>query len=365
MFRIAKIDAFAVVLPLTAPIKLSTITIPHTDNLIVRIADDRGRIGWGEASSAPMMTGETSAGMVAAVRFMAGKLEGGAVEDASALPDLIEPLMVANHAAKSAIDMALLDLIGKHMAAPLYEVLGGRQRDKVAMIWRISGAADEIETARKRREEGFAAFKVKVATNDPETDLRRAETARQAVGDGVRVSADANEGYSPADALTFACRAGDAGLDFFEQPVRGDNIAAMQACAAAASIPVGADEGLHRLADIERHHALGAAAGGSLKLIKLGGAFQVKAASELMQRLGMHVNLAGKAADSSIGSAAVAHVALALPLLDWDCNITSPYLADDIVETPVSVVDGHIVTPEGPGLGIVVDEDKLAHYRSA
>ena len=61
---------------------------------------------------------------------------------------------------------------------------------------------------------------------------------------------------------------------------------------------------------------------------------------------------------SSIGSAAVAHLALALPLLDWDCNITSPYLVDDLVERPV--VDGHIVTPEGPGLGVAVDEDQLA-----
>jgi muconate cycloisomerase len=78
----------------------------------------------------------------------------------------------------------------------------------------------------------------------------------------------------------------------------------------------------------------------------------------------MHVNLAGKAADSSIGSAAGAHLALALPLLDWDCNITSPHLADDIVKAPITVVDGHIVTPEGPGLGVTVDEEKLARYRS-
>lgn len=108
---------------------------------------------------------------------------------------------------------------------------------------------------------------------------------------------------------------------------------------------------------------LGAAAGGSLKLIKLGGAFQVMAAASLMQRLGMHVNLAGKAADTSIGSAAIAHVALALPVLDWDCNITNQYLVDDVAKNPVAVVDGHVVTPEGPGLGIAVDEDKLAKYR--
>lgn len=363
MFRISKIDAFAVVLPLTSPVKLSTITIPSCDNLIVRITDDSGRVGWGEASSAPMMTGETSQGMVAAVRFMAQRLEGREVVEATALPDLIEPLIYGNHAAKSALDMALLDLIGQHQDKPLHEILGGRIRDRVAMIWRISGASDEIATAQKRHDEGFVAFKVKVATNDPTTDLGRAEAARQAVGGNARVSADANEGYSPNDALHFARSAGDVGLDFFEQPVRGDNIEAMRACAEAASIPISADEGLHSLEDIERHHELGAAAGGSLKLIKLGGAFQVMAAARLMQRLGLHVNLAGKAADTSIGSAAIAHLALALPALDWDCNITNQYLVDDVARNPVAVVDGYIVTPEGPGLGITVDEDKLARYR--
>lgn len=365
MFRISKIDAFAVVLPLTTPVKLSTITIPACDNLIVRITDETGRVGWGEASSAPMMTGETSPGMVAAVRFMAERLDGRAIEDASALPDLIEPLMYGNHAAKSAIDMALLDLVGQRQKKPLYEIIGGRKRDRVAMIWRISRAIDEIETAKRRRDEGFVAFKVKVATNRPETDLARADAARRAVGAGMRVSADANEGYSPTDALIFARRAGDVGLDFFEQPVRGHDIDAMRACADAASIPIGADEGLHGLDDIQHHHDRGAAAGGSLKLIKLGGAFQVIAAADLMQRLGMCVNLAGKAADTSIGSAAIAHVALALPVLDWDCNITNQYLVDDVAKNPVRVVDGHIVTPEGPGLGITVDEDKLARYRSS
>ena len=139
----------------------------------------------------------------------------------------------------------------------------------------------------------------------------------------------------------------------------------MHACAKAASIPIGADEGLHSLEDIARHHELGAAAGGSLKLIKLGGAFQVLQAANLMQRLQMHVNLAGKAADTSIGSAAIAHLALALPVLDWDCNITNQYLVDDVVKNPVAVVDGHIVTPEEPGLGISIDEDKLSRYSQA
>ena len=89
------------------------------------------------------------------------------------------------------------------------------------------------------------------------------------------------------------------------------------------------------------------------------------AAARLMDSLGMHVNLAGKTADTSIGSAAIAHVAVALPQLDWDVNITNHLLVDDVVTSPIKVIDGHIAPPEGPGLGIAVDEDKLARYRTA
>lgn len=365
MFRIKNIDALTIAVPMTTPIRMSTGTITASDNLIVRVDDTAGHVGWGEAASAPMMTGETSPGMVAAVRFMAGRLEGREVEEAIAIRDLVGGAMHGNNAAKSALDMALLDLTGQHLGMPLYDILGGRQRPRAAMIWRISGAADEMETARRRRGEGFVAFKVKVATHDPEIDLARARSAREAVGAGVTVSADANEGFSTADGLTFASGAGGAGLDFFEQPVRGADIEAMRACARAASIPISADEGLHGLEDIRRHHDLSAAAGGSLKLIKFGGAFQVIEAAKLMGDFGMAVNLAGKAADTSIGSAAIAHLAVALPGLDWDANITNQYLAGDVARDPVRVEDGHIVTPEGSGLGIGVDDALVERYRKA
>ena len=362
MFRIKSIEARRIAVPMKTAISMSTGTIAASDNIVVRVGDDHGRVGWGEAASAPMMTGETSRGMAAAVRFMAERLVGAEIACVQAIPALLAAAMHGNAAAKSAIDMALFDLAGQVRALPLYELIGGKTRQRAAMIWRISGAPDEMETARRRRAEGFVAFKVKVATHDPQTDLDRATRAREAVGPDVRVSADANEGFSRANALVFAAGAGAAGLDFFEQPVRGKDLEAMQACAAASEIPIAADEGLHGLDDIKRHKALGAAAGGSVKLIKFGGAFQVIEAGELMGRLDMKVNLAGKAADTSIGSAAVAHLALALPSLEWDANITNQYLAGDVARDPVRVEDGHIVTPEGPGLGIAVDEDLIERF---
>jgi len=365
MFRIEKIDAFAVAVPLKTPIKMAGIYIDTCDNLIVKITDSSGKVGWGEGSSAPTMTGDMAEGMVAAVKFMASRLQGTEIEDASQLQDLIEPLMHGNHGSKSALDGALHDLIGQHLGKPMYELLGGKTRDRAPMFWMIAGGPDEMQLARLRRDEGYIAFKVKVGVNEPEVDLERARTARSVVGDGVHVSADANQGFSPKNAVTFARGAGDAGLDFFEQPVMGHDIAAMRACADVCSVPIGADEGIHSIGDIQRHHDEGAAEGGSLKLIKLGSAAEVMNAGRLMQSLSMRVNLAGKTADTSIASAAISHLAVALPTLEWDASVTNQYLIDDVVTNPVAVVDGHIVTPDGPGLGIVVDEAKLEKYRRA
>jgi muconate cycloisomerase len=110
---------------------------------------------------------------------------------------------------------------------------------------------------------------------------------------------------------------------------------------------------------------MGAARGASLKTIKLGGLSQVMAAGRLMHALGMHVNLAGKIADSSIASSAIVHLGAALPQLDWDISITCQYLAQDIVELPLMVEGGHVRVTDRPGLGVTVDENRLARFTAA
>lgn len=365
MFKIAKIEACAVAIPLKMPIKMSGILIETCDNLIVKVTDTEGNVGWGEASSAPTMTGETVEGLVAATNFMAQRLEGTEIQDQNQLVTTIEPLMVANHSAKSAIDGALYDLIGKHTNKPMYELLGGKKRDQAPMFWMIAGSKDEMELAQARIDEGYIAFKVKVGPNPPEYDLERSEKSRKICGDNVHVSADANQGYSPENAFIFAKGAGNAGLDFFEQPVHGHDIKSMSKCAELCDVPIGADEGIHSIEDIQKHYDAGAAMGGSLKLIKLGSAQGVMEGAKLMQSLSMSVNLAGKTADTSIASAAISHLAVSLPTLEWDASVTNQYLTDDIVKNPIPVVNGHIVTPDGPGLGIEVDESKIDQYRRA
>jgi muconate cycloisomerase len=218
----------------------------------------------------------------------------------------------------------------------------------------------DVAAARRMAAEGFVAYKVKIGGAAPEADLERAAAVRAALGDKPHISADANQGYSREAALIFAQGAASAGLDFVEQPVAYQDIDSMVAVAAATTVPIGADEGIHSLDDIEKHHARKAARGASLKTIKLGGLTSVMAAGRRMHALGMHVNLAGKIADSSVASAAIVHLATALPQLDWDVSVTCQYLAQDIVREPVRIANGHARLPDRPGLGIEVDESRLS-----
>jgi L-alanine-DL-glutamate epimerase-like enolase superfamily enzyme len=117
----------------------------------------------------------------------------------------------------------------------------------------------------------------------------------------VQISADANQGWSIDQAIRFVEGIGDA-LDFVEQPVMGHDLDGMAQVARHASVPIGANEGLHSNADIQRHHDVSAAQGGSLKMIKLGGMTRTYQAAKLCGTLGMSINMAGKIAESSLAS---------------------------------------------------------------
>jgi len=364
MLKIRNIDSFAVSVPMTAPVKMAGITIPNADNLIVRITDTEGVAGWGEAASAPTMTGETPEGMVAAAKFIAARITGTEIEKIDDIPSLLEHSMYGNHSVKAALEIALLDLLGKKNDVPVYELFGNKARSRAPVIFLVSNddLSAEVADAKAKADAGFTAFKVKVGVKGVETDLARSRAVREALGMGVRISADANQGYSPEQALQFAKSAGDMGIDFFEQPVAGEDLDSMHACAEVCTVPIGADEGIHTVNDILQHHKLGAARGGSIKPIKLGGMIAVYKAGKLMNDLGMHVNLSGKVADTSIASAAIAHLAVALPQIDWDVNVANQYLVEDVVAEPIVTVDGYVSPPDRPGLGVDPVDEKLKQF---
>lgn len=273
--------------------------------------------------------------------------------------------MYGNTSARTAIEMALYDIVGKAEGKTVAELLGGIRRQEMPVLWMLATGTRDVDVpeAQAKFQQGFQAFKIKVGGNAPEVDIERTVEIREHVH-GAQVSADANQGWTVEQGLTYVTGASQA-LDFFEQPVVGANIEGMAKIAAASKCPIGADEGIHSIADIRRHKDMAAAQGGSLKMIKLGGVTRAYEAACLCAELGMHVNLAGKVSESSVSSACVLNLAAAVPQNDWGLSITTQYLEGDVVRNPVVIREGMGQLPAGPGLGVEVDEDALNRFAIA
>lgn len=364
--RIASVEPIAVSLPMVKPVKMSFEEVGRAENLVVRVQTEDGVVGWGEAASAPTMTGETLAGMTAAAAHLAPHLRGADAADPGAAMAGVDRYLYGNNAAKSAIEMALYDALGRATGKPLYELLGGRRRSRIAMLRMVgTGHVDsDIEEAKRSRALGFVAFKIKVGIAAPEADAKRTRAVCAALGGGVLVCADANQAWTPDEAVAYVQAVADTPLAFFEQPVAAADIDGMARVARASRIPISVDEGLHSMDDLRRHHEAGAAQGCSLKTIKLGGVRPVVDAGLLCEALGLKINLACKIAESGIATAAMLHLSAVVPNVDWGVSLTSQYLAEDVVRGLPAIAGGHLDVPTGPGLGIEVDEARVrAHAR--
>jgi muconate cycloisomerase len=362
---IRRVEVIPVALPLKKPMAMAGITIAHAHNIVVRIEAADGTVGWGEAASAPTMTGDTLGGLVAAVRDHLSPLLIG--KDVWARPALCRGLRAAlmgNTGAHSAVEMALFDLAGRAARQPLIEMIGGAKRAQVAPMWLLGNPTPQadIAEAHAKEREGFHFFKLKIGTKPIEQEIAATLELRAALGAAVPLCADANCGLSLADARRYVAETRAAGLMFVEQPLPPEALDELAQLAKNSPVPIGADEAIHSIADIERQASCGVG-GVSLKLIKLGGIAATLDAVQRCQRLKLSVNVAAKIAESSIASAAAVHLACAVPDIDWGVSLTHFYLAEDIAR-PLPLRDGMVALPSGPGLGIEVDEAAIARLRA-
>jgi muconate cycloisomerase len=359
---IRRVDAIAIALPLKNPMKMAGITIAKAENLLVRIESRDGLVGWGEAPSAPTMTGDTLGGLVASVRDHLAPLLIG--KDANADHRvMLRRALVGNTGAHSAIEMALLDLAGRASHTRMIDFLIARPpRRKVAPMWLLGNATPEqdIAEARVKQAEGFDFFKLKIGAKPLADDIATTLAVREALPD-TPLCADANCGLTLAAARRYVERTRETKLLFVEQPLPADDFVGVKALA-RSKVPIGLDESIHALSDIEATRRAGGK-GVSLKLIKLGGLREAFAAGKLCRKLGLKINVAAKIAESSIGTAAAVHLACAVPNVDWGVSLTNFYLAADIVRKPIALSGAAVALPEGHGLGVEVDEAAVERFR--
>ena len=364
---ITRVDAMGVAIPLKKPMRMAGVRITHAENLIVRIEADNGMVGWGESASAPTMTGDLVPGMLCAVeQFFKPLLIGKEIFERNTLMQQVHRAVLRNSGAKCAVDSALLDLCGKTMEMPVYELLGGARRRELRPMHLLGNDSidEDVKEARAKMADGISFFKIKVGVKPTEQEVESTRLLRQALGPEAILCADGNMGLSADQVIAYCDQVAEQNLLFLEQPLRSDNLQGMADLASRLSIPICADESVGSTADMMQLKTSGAASGVNLKIIKFGGLAAVVHASHLCEEIGFAINLACKVGESSIAAAGISQIGYVMSNLDWGISMTNHYLADDLVLEPVAPVNGVIRIDRKPGLGITVDEQKVQKYRT-
>jgi L-alanine-DL-glutamate epimerase-like enolase superfamily enzyme len=342
--------------------------------LLVKVHTDEGIVGIGEASCTARWSGEdqvTAAHFID--RYFAPLLAGETVDDIQRLSTKFAAAVAGNYFTKSAVEMALWDIIGKAHGKPAWQIARSDSSVPSALVvptkWSVSGIepAKAAEIAKWAVSQGFSKMKVKVGINPPE-DVARVRAVREAVGPVIKLGIDANGGWpSPTIAIeTINQLCNHCQIYFAEQPVPPGNPATMAEVRRNISVPIIADESVYTLDDAKMLARAEAADVFSIYVGKAGGIGPARAIAEFAHSVGINCTI-GSNLELGVGSAAMIHLALSAPGIDADtypCDIIGPlFYEDDVLAEPLQISGGLARLHDQPGLGVELDEAKVEKYR--
>jgi L-alanine-DL-glutamate epimerase-like enolase superfamily enzyme len=343
----------------------------HTTSpfLLVEVHTDEGITGLGEASCTPRWSGEdqvTGAHLIHT--YLEPLLRGEDPREVEVLCRKFRLAFAANYFTKAAVEMALWDIAGKAAGKPVYELLGGKVRERVPTKWSVSGLEPEkaADIARWAVGQGFRAMKVKVGI-EPDGDVERVKAVREAVGPDVKLGVDANGGWSPEGAIRTIERLYVHGIYFAEQPVAPEDAAEMANVRRSIRVPLVADESIYTLQDAKMLALLEAADVFSIYVGKAGGIGPALRIAQFAESAGLKCTV-GSNLELGVGSAAMVHLALAargIAAEEFPCDIIGPlYYEDDVVREPLPIRPGAAEANNRPGLGVDLDDAKVEQYRN-
>lgn len=362
------VDSVIVDLPLRRPHKFKSMSATHQSYLLTRVRTTDGVEGVGEAvvPGGPWWGGESVETMKVIVDgYLAPMLAGADATRVEFLMHEADHLVAGNSFAKAAVEMALFDAWGKSVGMPVYQLLGGLCRDSIPVTWALGAESTEdvVNEAEEKLVAGLhSSFKLKMGAIDPAADAERISAVANALGDKASVRVDLNAAWDEVTSARWLPRLEHAGIDLIEQPVPGWNIDAMRRLADKLTIPIMADESLHSPNDAFRLCREAAADIFSLKVHKHGGLLRTRKVAAIAEAAGLSCH-GGSSIESSIGTAGAAHAYAAIAGVTFGCELFGPLLlAEDITDDPVTYTGGGLRVPTGPGLGVTVDEDKIAKF---
>ncbi|OWJ64494.1 muconate/chloromuconate family cycloisomerase [Inquilinus limosus] len=365
---VAEIRSTIVDVPTRRRHKLSSLSVTAQSYVVVELRLANGAEGIGEAATlgGPRWSEESVESIKAAIdRYLAPALIGQPADRFEAAGARMDAAAKRNTAAKSAIETALYDAVGRTLGVPAALLLGGVVRDRFPVLWTLASGdpGQEIEEAEgKLAARLHRTFKVKIGAQDPAADLARLRRLAGALGDRADLIVDANQAWDETTAVRCLPVLGDLGVRLVEQPLPAWNVAGMARLKARTDVPLMADECVFSAHDMLAVAQAAAADVVSLKLVKHGGLLNTRKVAAVAEAAGIGL-YGGCLLESSIGAAAHLQAFATLRELGWGCEHFGPQiLTDDLAVEPLRFQDFEVLLPAGPGIGVTLDRDKLRRY---
>lgn len=363
--KITSIDAYAVSVPIEAPIRHSYGVHLAFTRTIVEVHTDEGITGLAETAASPDQVTSVGAATIGVHPF---DLEVIRHRISGRFYWSQEPLVAA------ALEIACIDVMAKALGEPAYRILGGKVRDAMSvaayLFYRYaSGAQGDVTTPDEMCAHakslvdrfGFRTLKLKGGVQDPEIEVRTVERLRETLDPETRLRFDPNAAWVPATAAQYAPRFEAVGLEYYEDPAAG--VEGMASVRSRTRLPLATN-----MCVVDFPELVPAVRRGAIDVVLSdpwywGGPTRTRTLAHMCHVLGITVGM-HSSIELGIGMAVMAHTGVTIPNLTLAADAHYHHATDDIIAGDMLLPkDGAVTPPEGHGWGVELDPDKIGKYR--
>lgn len=366
---IDRIEAIPLRVPTIRPHHLAFATVAEMDIVLVAVSA-AGITGYGEAATigGPRWGDESPEGIAAVVsRYLAEALLGEDAANLSAIEERLARAVRGNGFARSAVSLAIHDLVARARDVRLADLLGGALVEAIPLAWTLASgdtARDIEEAERMLALRRHRDFKIKVGARAAAEDLRHLAALGSALADRASLRIDVNQAWDEPTALRCLPALQEMGISLVEQPLPAWNLSGMARLSARGGPVVMADEGIATPQDALRHAKEAACGAVALKPAKHGGVAGTRQVAAIARAAGLGL-YGGTMLEGTLGTLGSAHLFATLGPLAWGSELFGPLLlAEPISATPLRVADFALHLPEGPGIGAEPDAAQIARLRT-
>ncbi|MCA8882073.1 MAG: muconate/chloromuconate family cycloisomerase [Rhodobacteraceae bacterium] len=369
MTKIERVETEIVDLPTIRGHVLSMTTMVVQSIVLVRIRFSDGSVGLGEGTSIGGLSygSESPESIRAAIdTYIAPMLEGEDADNINAARNLIERAVRGNPIARCAVETALWDGLGRRLGVSVAQLFGGAVRTGLDVAWTLASGnseqdiaeAEEMLERRRHRQ-----FKLKIGKRNVRDDIAHVGRICAAVGDRARITVDVNQAWDVFEARWGLAGLQEIGVAMVEQPIDARMRDQLRSLTDGYEIAVMADEALQGPVDALQHARDRGADAFAVKIAQSGGLKRGSEVISIAQAAGLGI-YGGTMLEAGVGTAAALHLFSTVEKMHWGTELFGPLLfKDEILRTPLRYEDFQVHLPDGPGLGVELDDDKVNHYR--